>query len=164
MTESLVLPLTTRTRIALAIARGIGASRGDDELTPTHIALGLLREGENPAVAALWHAGVPLPALRRELEAELGAPHRPQPHEAALPSTPGEQRLVDLASAESRLRDDKYLGTEHLLLAMLRDAGTPTAQAFARHGFEFETAVTQLQKVFHGHSGPPGPHASAPAV
>ena len=121
MTEGLVLPLTTRTRIALAIARGIGAARGDDDLTPTHIALGLLREGENPAVAALWHAGVPLPVLRRDLEAELGTRHWPRPQEAVLPSTPGEQRVLDLARAESRQRNDEYLGTEHLLLAMLRD-------------------------------------------
>ena len=45
MTETAVPSLTTRTRVALAIARGIAASRGDDDLSPEPIALGLLREG-----------------------------------------------------------------------------------------------------------------------
>lgn len=144
MTETVGLPLTTRTRIALAIARGIAASRGDDDVTASHIALGLLREAENPAVAALHHGGVDLRALRRELEAELGLPGRPRPGEVALQLTPGEQRIVDQAATESRQRNEGFIGPHHLLLAMLRERESPTARAFARHGFQFETAVTHL--------------------
>src|SRR5213592_2146793 len=42
--------------IAVGIARGVAASVGDHDLTPAHVALGVLRELENPAVAALWRA------------------------------------------------------------------------------------------------------------
>jgi len=56
MTDTRVLSLTTHARIAVGIARWVAASVGDHDLTPAHVALGVLRELENPAVAALWRA------------------------------------------------------------------------------------------------------------
>ena len=166
MTDTRVLSLTTHARIAVGIARGVAASVGDHDLTPAHVALGVLRELENPAVAALWRACVPIPVLRWEIEhqlqseAEHRGPRRQRPGDVILPSTPGEQRMLELASAEARLRNDPYVGTEHLLLAILRDPDTSVARAFARHGVGFESAVTHLQQVFTEESGPPSPHAS----
>ena len=164
MIEKPLLHLSTETRISLAIARGIAASRGDDDVSPTHIALGILRDGTNPGVAILWRAGVPLPVLRHELEAKLGSPSRPRPHEAVLPTAPTEQREIEGAEAESRQRGDPYIGTQHLLLAILRDADTPIARAFARHAVDYQTAVTYLEQVFTENPGPPGPHASLDEV
>ena len=164
MTEKPVLCLSTEARISLAIARGVAASRGDDDVSPTHIALGILREEENPGVAILWRAGVALPVLRHELEAKLGPPSHPHPHESVLPTAPGEQRAIEGAEVESRQRSDPYIGTEHLLLAMLRHADTPTAQAFARHGVDYQTAVTYLEQVFSEDRGPPSPYASLAEV
>jgi hypothetical protein len=57
---------------------------------------------------------------------------------------------VDLATAESRQRKEEYVGPHHLLLAVLREPHSPTAQTFARHSFQFETAVTHLGSVFGG--------------
>jgi ATP-dependent Clp protease ATP-binding subunit ClpC len=149
MTE-LAYDFTTRTRVALAIARGIAAASGSDDVSPAHIALGLIREGENPAVAALDHAGVPLRALRKEITAELGPPGHPRRGEVALPATPGEQQVVDRAAAEARERNHEYVGTEHLLLAVLRDSSSGTAQIFARRGFGFDTAISHLQAITDG--------------
>ena len=53
MPDTVTYPLTSRTYVALSIARGIAAGLGHDDLTATHIALGILREAENGAVAAL---------------------------------------------------------------------------------------------------------------
>ena len=156
MSDTDLTPLTSRTRVALAIARGIAASLGHSDLTPGHIALGLLREGQNPAVAALDHAGADLRLLRRELERTLDPPAQPRPREVALSSTTGEQQLVDKAAVEGHQRNDPYLGTEHFLLAMLRDTSGPTAEVFARYGFDFETAVSHLDAVLHRHRNPPG--------
>ena len=164
MPDTVGIPLSTRARIALAIARGIAASRGDADLTPSHIALGLLREAENPAVAALQHGGVDLRAVRRELETELGPPGRPRSGEVAVDLTPGERRMVELAAAESRRRQEEYLGPHHLLLAVLRESRSPAAQAFARHSFVFDTAVTHLQFVFGGHSTSGDSQAPPPPV
>lgn len=150
MTETTLLPLTSRARISLAIARGVAASVGHDNLTPVHIALGLLREGENPAVAALHSSGVALRTLRRELEAQLDPRGRTQPHQVAIQETPGEGQVVARAIAESTHRNGEFVGPHHLLLALLRDPNAPIAQLFARHGVSYESAVTSLQSVLRG--------------
>src|SRR5688572_15718015 len=113
MTDASVPPLTTRTRIALAIARGVAAAYGHDNLTAEHVAIGLLREGENPAVAALHHAGVPYGTIRRELERDLQQTPRTRqydPLDIAIPTTDGEQLLLSNAIAESRSRHADYIG------------------------------------------------------
>jgi ATP-dependent Clp protease ATP-binding subunit ClpC len=147
MSPEAVLSLTTRTRVALAIARGIAAARGDDDLTPTHIALGLLRERENIAVAILHEAGANLRTLRHELEAELGSCGRPRTAEVAIPATHGEKRVLALAAAESRSRSHPYLGAEHLLFAILHDDTSPTAMLFARHGMDLDCAAACWQSM-----------------
>src|SRR5947208_15542603 len=170
MTDTRVLSLATRARIAVGIARGVAASVGDHDLTPAHVALGVLRELENPAVAALWRACGPIPVLRWEIEHRLQSetehrgPRRQTPGDVILPSTPGEQRMLELASAEARLRNDPYVPSEHLLLAILRDPDTSIAPAFARHGVGFQYGVTHLQQVFTTKSDPQSPHAPVGAI
>ena len=150
MAEPPLRPYTSRMRLALSIARGLAAAHGDADVTTTHLALGLLREGQNLAVAALLHAAVPLRVVDRELEAALGPPGRPRPDEVAVPLTPGEERAVEQARAESHLRGNQYVGSEHLLLTILREPSSPAAQAFARHGFSLATARTHLDAVSQG--------------
>jgi ATP-dependent Clp protease ATP-binding subunit ClpC len=151
MAEPLLPPYTSRMRVALSIARGLAAARGDTDVTPTHLALGLLKEGQSLAVAALLHAAVPLGAVRQELEAALGPPlGRPRPDEVAVPLTPGEQRAVEQARTESRLRGNGYVGPEHLLLAILGEPSSSAAQALARHGFSPATAREHLDAASRG--------------
>lgn len=149
------LPYSTRLRIALAIARSIAAARGDSETTSTHIVLGLLREAENGAVAALQHSGVPLNLIRGELEAELGPPGRPRPDEVALPLTEGERQVLELARIESGIRDDPYVAPEHVLLGVLRDARCPAALVFAHHGLDYVRMAGHVDAVVHRHTAPP---------
>jgi ATP-dependent Clp protease ATP-binding subunit ClpA len=148
MAEHRVLPFTSRTYVSLAIARGIAAGHGHDDLSAAHIALGFLREAENPAVAALQYGGVSLRKLRHDLEAELPTLGHPRFGEVVLPTTPGEEAIIALAAQESASRNDECLGNEHLLLAVLRDPSTGTARVFARHGFSYDAAVAQLKVVF----------------
>ena len=150
MPRSIARPFTSRTYLSLAIARGIAAANGHADVTGLHVALGLLREGENPAVAALHRGGVSLPRLRRDLEAALPERGRPVFGEVLLPATPGERAIVEIAAAEADSLDAEYIGNEHLLLALLRDVHGPTSDVFSRHGFVYETAVTQLRAVLSG--------------
>lgn len=152
MPDSSAYPFTSRTYVSLSIARGIAAGSGHADLTAAHIALGILREAENPAVAALHHGGVALRKLRYDLEAGLPPLGHPRFGEVVLPATPGEQEIVQLAVAEAAALNDEYLGNEHLLLAILRDPKTPVAETFSRHGFAYEAAVTHLQVVRSGKS------------
>ena len=152
MPDAITYPFTNRTYVSLSIGRGIAAGYGHDNLTAAHIALGILREAENPAVAALDHGGVALRKLRHELEAQLPPRGHPRFGEVVLPATPGEQEIVEHAVAEAAVLNDPYLGNEHLLLAMLCDSTSPVAQTFSRHSFTYEAALTHLQFVRSGKS------------
>lgn len=147
-------PFTSRTRISLAIARGIAAARGDSDLTASHVALGLLREGENPAVAVLNHAGVPVRLVRARLEEVLGPLGSTRPRDVVVDSTAGEAELVAIAELKAEEWNDPYVGTEHLLLAVLAQEGSPAAGIFAGHGLSADTAVGYLQAV-RGGTPPP---------
>jgi ATP-dependent Clp protease ATP-binding subunit ClpA len=153
VTTSSKYPLSSRARIVLATARGVAAARGDTALTPTHVAIGLLREAENPAVAALQVGGVNVRAVRHDLEQSLGPPGHPRHGESAIPVTPEEERFVELAAAESERRDEPFIGPHHLLLAILRDESSPAARTFANHGFALDAAATHLQFVLDGGLG-----------
>jgi ATP-dependent Clp protease ATP-binding subunit ClpA len=152
MPDTISYPFTNRTYVSLSIARGIAAGCGHTDITAAHIALGILREAENAAVAALQLAGVALRKLRHELEAELPPRGHPRFGEVLLPATPGEQEIVELAVTEAAALNDEFLANEHLLLAVLRDQTTPVARTFSRHGFTYAVAVTQLQIVRSGKS------------
>ena len=144
------LPLTTRGRIALAIARALAAGRGDPDVTPTHMALGLLREGENGAVALLDFRGRTSPTLRTALELALGPiTGRPLPGEVVVPLTPGEGRLVAQARVEAEVHGHEYIGPEHLLLAILRDEHSPASKVFATQGFDLASAAALVKQVVH---------------
>ena len=145
MTQTLQRSLTLRARVVLATARGVAAGRGDTNVTATHIAIGLVIEGQSMAAAALVLAGVPLRGLRLDLEAELGPPPGPPAGDGvALALTPGEQSVVEAASDLSVYR---HVGPEHLLMAILKDATSPTAKVFARYGFMAATAREHLEAI-----------------
>ena len=134
-------PLTSRTRVALAIARGVAAARGHRDLTATHIAVGILREGRNPALSALWYAGMSGNAIDRlssRLEHSLGEPiGHIAPRQVTIDSTPGEHEILRLSDIEADQLNDPFLGTEHILLAILRsDDGA--AKRFIEDGMSLE--------------------------
>ena len=148
----LELPLTSRGRVALAIARALAAGRGDPDVTPTHLALGLLREGENGAVALLDFRGRLSPTLRKALEEALGPiTGRPLPGQVVVPLTPGEEGLVAQARVEAEVHGHGYIGPEHLLLAILRDENSHAAKVFATQGIDVASVAGLVREVIHTH-------------
>ena len=154
MSDTSQRPFSTRTRVSLAIARGIAAGRGDGDLTAAHVLLGLLKEGKNPAVAVMQRADVPVALLAQELEAELGPQGRPVPRQVVLDSTQGEAALVRKADHTADKRGDSYVGTEHLLLAILSDEESPASRVLARHALSRSEGRLHIDAVT-GRGGPP---------
>lgn len=154
-----VRPLTSSTRVALAIARGIAAARGDRNLTPTHIALGIFREGSNPGLAALWYAGLSEEEIRRipfELEHSLGkAPGHIPPRLVTIDLTPGEENLLRASEVEAEHFGHPYLGTEHIVLAILRSDSRP-AQHITERGVSADKYVAGMLSMLRG-DPPPSP-------
>jgi len=146
----------------VAIARGIVAARGDRDLTPTHIAIGIFREGSNPALAALWYAGMSEDEIRRipfGLEHSLGEPPvRIPPRQVTIDLTPGEEDVLRLSDLEADHLGHPFLGTEHILLAILRSDSPPT-QHIAKHGVSTENYVGGMSSMLRGDHPPSPPTA-----
>ncbi len=126
---------TPRARRAVLLAHG-EAQRSRVQLISTeHLLMGLLRLGDGMAVEALEVAGVDLDALRVELEErmELGAIAGASKE---LSFTPDATQALQLAYAEARHLGDAHIGTEHLLLGLLRLGKGPAYRILQRYGLE----------------------------
>lgn len=150
-------PLTSRTRVSLAIARGLAAARGDRDLTETHVASGIFREGKSMAIAAMWYAGMSESVIRglpAQLEHSLGKPPGGMPPRlVAIDSSPGEEAILKLGDVEAAAFGDSHLGDEHILLAILRANG-PVAQQIAQHGVTLQKYYDGLLAVRRGDPPP----------
>jgi RimJ/RimL family protein N-acetyltransferase len=150
-------PLTSHTRVALAIARGTAAARGDRNLTPTHVAFGIFKEGQSAGLAALWYAGMSEGAIRgfsSKLESSLGNPPGFMPvRQVAIDSSPGEEEILQLSEIEVVELSDPYLGTEHILLALIR-SNSAVAHMLAEHGISLQSYVDGMLAVRRGDPPP----------
>lgn len=134
----------------LARAHDLADRRGDAALTPAHVALGLLTEGQNVAAYVLSARGVPLDALMQELAAALPAAGTPRASAAGEGWTPDDDALATRAAREAREMDMPYYGAEHLLLALLCDDASAPAELLARHGVTYANARAGVQWVHDG--------------
>lgn len=139
--------VTDRTRKVLGIAHDFAAHLGHEAVLPEHIAIGLLREGEGVAVAALLNRNVPIDTLERELEAQLSPSGSLGEEARELSWAPASTRVLEQAGVESRDLGHPYMGTEHLLLALLRDPAGAPARVLARYGLGLDDARTEVVKV-----------------
>ena len=133
---------TSRARRAVLLAHS-EATRSSAQLIGTeHLLIGLLRLGEGTAVEVLKHLNVNVERLRQELQqqVELG---RESEASDEIAFTPEAQQVLQLAWTEARSLGDPYIGTEHILLGLLRLGKGPAYRLLRNYGAE-------LSKVRHG--------------
>ena len=112
---------TERTRKVLALAREEGMRLGHEHVAPEHILLGLVREGEGVAAAVLQKLDVDLGDLRNRIESRTSAGSDLDQRAFDLPYTSQAKRVLEAAMREAQQLNHSYVGTEHLLLGILRD-------------------------------------------
>ena len=109
-----------------------------------HLLLGLVRENEGVAAQVLTKMGVSLGKVRTEIEGEVQPGSDPQSGEPKL--TPKAKRVLELAADEARRMRHNYIGTEHLLLALLREKDGLAATVLRRLGLNLEKARAQVME------------------
>jgi ATP-dependent Clp protease ATP-binding subunit ClpA len=153
--------LTTRASTVLSLAHDLADRLGHDDVTPVHVALGLLQEGHGIGVYALHSLGVPLDTLERELETHLPPPGTPRPAPAEREWSPADERLLAQAVFEAEELGTVYHGCYHLLLGILRDESTAPARVLARHGVGFAALSSEIRRIRTAETGgapaPPPP-------
>ncbi|MEA2552654.1 MAG: ATP-dependent Clp protease ATP-binding subunit ClpC, partial [Fimbriimonadaceae bacterium] len=123
---------------------------------------GLCREGDTLAARILGDLGVGLDSLRKEVERQLSKNEGRPSQDMTL--TPRAKRVIDLAYQEARNLNNDYIGTEHLLLGIVREGDGVAGRALARLGVELEHArrlVLQIQET-EGRVGGEMPEISPP--
>jgi hypothetical protein len=109
---------TDRARKVLTYAQEESQRFNHNYIGTEHLLLGLIREGDGVAAVALKNMGVELSKVRTAVEFIIGQGDRPVSGEIGL--TPRGKRVIELAIDESRRLDHNYIGTEHLLLGIVR--------------------------------------------
>ena len=138
---------TIRVRKILAHARAEAERCGHATMSPEHVVLGLIEDGGGVAFAILENHGMSTEALRRDVEASLPLTAPEHSTLRDLPWTPVAKNVLMRAMTEARELRHSYVGTEHLLLALVHDPHLPVAKLLAQYGLLRETAMAETLRL-----------------
>src|ERR1041385_7077604 len=117
--ESVIENFTPRAKQALALARKEAERFNHNFVGTEHLLLGLILLGQGVAVTVLKRMGVSLEAVRTEVEKQVGT--RSDGIVVNIPYTPRVKKILALAAKEAKALNHTYVGTEHILLGILRE-------------------------------------------
>src|SRR5215472_10586786 len=131
---------TERVRKVLAMAREEAARLHHEYVGTEHILLGLIREGEGVAAAVLQNMNVDLDEVQQKIEDTVKKGKAAQTTGPDLPYTSRAKKVLELAMTEARELNHSYVGTEHMLLGLLREEKGIAAQLLADAGLTLDSA------------------------
>jgi len=112
---------TPRAQQVLGLARKEADRFNHAYIGTEHLLLGLIKLGQGVAVNVLRHMGLQLDVVRMEIEKEVGTGQPQQKAIGAIPYTPRVKKVLAFANKEAKALNHSYVGTEHLLLGLLRE-------------------------------------------
>ncbi len=116
-----------------------------------HILLGLIHEGEGVAAKALESLGISLEAVRQQVEEIIGQGQQaPSGH---IPFTPRAKKVLELSLREALALGHNYIGTEHILLGLIREGAGVAAQVLVKLGADLNRVRQQVIQLLHGYQG-----------
>ncbi len=157
---------TDRVRKVLAMAREEAIRLQHDYVGTEHILLGLIREGEGVAAAVLTNLSIDLDQIHEQVE-ESVKKGKATIALGELPYTSRAKKVLEFAMAEARELNHSYVGTEHLLLGLLREEKGIAAQVLNTLGIGLEEARAETLKVLGSDVSPSEPAvigAGGPAI
>ena len=149
---------TDRARQTVVLAQEEARRLGHNYIGTEHLLLGLLREGEGVAAQALGRMGISLADVRSDVVRIIGElSEAPSGH---IPFTPRSKKVLELSLREAMQLGHNYIGTEHILLGLVREGEGVAAQVLVARGADLErvraTVLEELQNITPGSrvSGP----------
>jgi ATP-dependent Clp protease ATP-binding subunit ClpC len=139
---------TERTRRVIFFAQEEAARLGENYVGTEHLLLGLVRENDSVAARILERLGVNLTRVRQEIERQVSRGDGRLGQEMQL--TPRAKRVIDLAYEEARQLNNNYIGTEHLLLGLVRESEGIAGRVLARLGVELERTRREVMALQDG--------------
>jgi hypothetical protein len=151
---------TDRARGVIVLAQEEARARNHNYLGTEHILLAIIREGEGVAAKVLESLGISLDAVRQQVEGIIGQGQQAPP--AHIPFTPRAKKVLELSLREAVQLGHRYIGTEHLLLGLIREGDGVAAQVLVKLGAALDRVRQQVIHLLHGHQAEePGQTPSA---
>jgi ATP-dependent Clp protease ATP-binding subunit ClpC len=142
---------TDGTRRVVVLAQDEARMLNHGYVGTEHILLGLIREGGGVAARSLESLGISLDTVRQQVEEIIGRGQQaPSVH---IPFTPRAKDVLELALSESLQLGHGYIGTEHILLGLLREGDGVAAQVLVRLGADLNRVREQVLQLLHGYQG-----------
>jgi len=138
---------TERVRKVLAMAREEAARLHHEYVGTEHILLGLIREGEGVAAAVLQNLSVDLDEIQQKIEETVKKGKAAAATGPDLPYTSRAKKVLELAMGEARDLSHGYVGTEHLLLGLLREEKGIAAQVLTDAGVNLDAAKAETLRL-----------------
>ncbi|MCS7308803.1 MAG: ATP-dependent Clp protease ATP-binding subunit [Armatimonadota bacterium] len=146
---------TERARRVIFYAQEEAGRLGENYVSTEHLLLGLVREPDSVAARILERMGVSLSRVRSEIERQVSRGEGRLGQETQL--TPRAKRVIDLAYDEARQLNNNYIGTEHLLLGLIREGEGLAGRVLAKLGVDLERARREVMALQSSDSGAPAP-------
>ncbi len=137
---------TERARKVVILAKEEARRFNHDYIGTEHILLGLIREGEGVAATVLQKLGVSLENIRLEIE-KLVQPGPTTQIIGDIPFTPRAKKVLELAAEEARSLGHNYIGTEHLLLGLIREGEGVASQVLLNLGLDLNTVRNEVMEL-----------------
>jgi hypothetical protein len=143
---------TDRARRVVVLAQEEARLLNHNHIGTEHILLGLIHEGEGVAYVALTELGISLDAVRAQVEAEIGqGSEAPSGH---IPFTPRAKKVLELSLREALGLSHNYIGTEHILLGLIREGEGVAARVLVGLGADLDRVRRQVVQLLAGSAGP----------
>jgi ATP-dependent Clp protease ATP-binding subunit ClpC len=139
---------TDRARRSIVLAQHEARRLNHNYIGTEHLLLGLVAEGEGVAAKALESLGISLEAVRTQVEEIIGrGGQAPADH---LPFTPRAKKVLELSLREGLQLGHNYIGTEHILLGLIREAEGVAAQVLVKLGADLSRVRQQVIQLLGG--------------
>jgi len=140
-----------RARRVVVLAQEEARMLNHDYIGTEHMLLGLIHEGDGVAARALESLGISLQPVRHQVEEIIGRGQ--QPPSGHIPFTPRAKKVLELAKREADALGHNYIGTEHILLGLIREGHGVAAQVLVKQGADLNQVRQQVIQLLHGREG-----------
>ena len=153
---------TDRARRVIVLAQDEARMLNHNYIGTEHLLLGLIHEGEGVAAKALESMGISLEAVREQVEEIIGQGQQaPTGH---IPFTPRAKKVLEFSMREALQINHPYIGTEHILLGLIREGEGVAAQVLIKLGADLNRVRNTVLQLLSGYQGKEAATAGAPEV
>jgi ATP-dependent Clp protease ATP-binding subunit ClpC len=143
---------TDRARRVVVFAQDEARGLNHNWIGTEHLLLAVIREGHGVGAKALESMQISLDATRQQVESMIGRGQNPV-GDGHIPFTPRAKKVLELSLREALQIGHNYIGTEHILLGLIREGDGVAAQVLVSLGCDLNRARQQVIQLLHGHPG-----------